>query len=225
MPAKIAEQVDPLPLGDEAAGPEANGVEPAPLPPNGIIEPKGPLSEYEGCPDVPCSCETVTLARVETMDFTGWSGGLFGTRWGIFEGVKATYQTATQFELGDDRSPPESGPLEIPERHFMDKMCFYFTYPPCYAYWGREGGHHPCKVMVEIQWPSAAAASPSGTYSHTWQLYGIRGVENFATGAPNYICYVSSPEGFEVIPGSGHVRWSVNGRICEPQVEFTVVPH
>lgn len=213
IPSEIVEKIEDLPIGKDSSDQIMKNHEP--LPSNGIIEPRGSLGELEILPEGDCDCSIVRLGKMETKTFTGFSG------WGILSPKTPNYTTAIHYEIDNSSNPPESGEFTFPRRNFRDQMCFYFTYPSNLAYWGREGGNHPCKVLVEIKWPTAN--STTGFFTNTWQLYGIRGVENFATGNKNYICYISAPEGFEVVPGIGEVRWSVNGRICSETVLFRVI--
>ena len=202
-----------LPLGQKQ-DPSPPPEDPPSLPPGGWIKPKGTLDSFSSCTEATCSCQTVTLAKIEVRDYVRTEG------WGIFTEQRLIYKKQTVYQIGDASTPPESGPLRIPARDYLDQVCFFFTYPECFAYWGREGSRHPCKAVVEISYPHSIADGPN--FISRWQLFGVRGVADFATGTRNVICLQVSLPGRRIPAGRGSVKWSVNDVLCPPGVPFTV---
>jgi len=183
------------------------------LPAGGIIEPKGTLDAFNACTTATCSCQTVTLARVEILDYVRTEG------FGIISPQTLVYNRARIYEPGAPTNPPETGPLRIPARDYLDSVCFYFSYPPCFAYWARQGRDHPCLAKVEISYPHFAPGAAN--FVSTYQLYSVRGVADFASGTKNAVCLRVNLASRVIPAGPGRIRWSVDNRECQPGVAFT----
>jgi hypothetical protein len=209
----IFQQLDPdIRLGDlTRQDPQGDPVTPPPLPPGGLVAVKGVVSEFTGCGDT-CSCQTVTLVRVETRDFLGTVGSfIFGTR-------RSRFRLRTVFDPNDPTLPPQAGPLRFPARNPGDLVCFYFSYPPCFAYLGTRGRQHPCLAKVEVSFPSFNPGQRN--FVNTYQLFSVRGLADFATATRNVVCVQPGPN--RTIPaGTGSVAWSVRDVVCQ-RVNFTV---
>ena len=114
VPTDVVEEAGNLPVEVDTTEEDTEDISPPPLPDNGIVQAKGSLSDYtQACGEAPCTCETVTLARVQTKDHTGWSGGLFGSKYGIFSTPTPTYDTDIHYELGDSQSGPQLLQLRV----------------------------------------------------------------------------------------------------------------
>ncbi len=221
IPSEEVELTGPhLDLGGAQTDDEEIEPIPAALPAGGVIQPKGFLRDMPDavCTD-DCSCSTVQLHRVIARDFVEWDG------WGILSPRRPVFEDSILFEVGDSQTPPEAGDLQIPPREYLDQVCFYFTYPPCLAYYGWEGRPHPCRVVVQIRYPHSR--SSSGEFIDTWQLFTVRGIDLLATGRPvygttNMVCRAVTLEGERMPPGPGEVIWSVRGRECGAGVPFNI---
>jgi hypothetical protein len=207
------QQLDPdIRLGDlTRQDPQGGPATPPALPPGGIVAVKGVVSQFTGCGDG-CSCQTVTLVRVETRDLLGTVGSfIFGTR-------RSRFRITTVFDRNDPTRPPQSGPLRFPARNPGDLVCFYFSYPPCFAYLGTRGREHPCLAKVEVSFPSFNPGQQN--FVNTYQLFSVRGLADFATATRNVVCVQPNPN--RTIPaGTGSVAWSVRDVVCQ-RVNFTV---
>lgn len=225
VPLEATDQMDPLPLEsiqDDTSSGELPGDYIPELPEGDIIPGKSGRPE-QTC-GVECSCTSVTLVKVTTEDNKEVGGFFSDWEW---------YPPVTHYQLGDATNSPESGPLTFPEREQYDRVCFYFSYPECDAYWRWNGDHTGCTVLTEFRWP--VRNSVTGERIHTWQLYGVQGWNmgtggftdfptsgDFRNGTPNVVCLSVPFDGFQIPPGRGELKWSVESKICDPGVAFQV---
>lgn len=213
---EIFQQIDPdIRLGDALRQDTPTSPDVPDIPPqlaaDGRIPSKGVISQLTGCTDV-CSCQTVTLVRVETRDFTGTVGSfVFGT-------LRARFAVTRVFDLNNPALPPQAGALRFPARDPGDLVCFYFSFPPCLAFYVARGRPHPCRTLVEVSYPSFNPGQQN--FKNVYQLYSVRGFADFATGTENVICVQPGPN--RTIPaGNGSVAWEVLGTVCQ-RINFTV---